>query len=494
MLLESMLKGLEHTILNGRTDIEILGFEQDSRKVVPGGLFIAVKGFKSDGHDYIEKAIELGATAIVITDPTENLLRIASEKTITIVQVTDDRYAMSHLAAAFNRHADEKLTMVGITGTNGKTSTCRIIADMLNHVQIKAGILGTIANEIAGKTYKASLTTPEPIELHGLLKQMYNDNVPVCVMEASSHALDLKRLEHVHFDYGIFTNLSEDHLDYHADFEAYFEAKSKLFDMTSKGRLINIDDDYGERLVNKYKDADSKGATYSYGIDKAADIYAEDITYKSDGSTYTLVTPNGRIRLSVPLPGKIYVYNTLAAFGTLFMMGMSNETIALASTAIGLVPGRMEIVKRDSEIRVFVDYAHTPDALSNAIDIARSMTDQKVITVFGCGGDRDKKKRPLMGGIAEEKSDKIIVTSDNPRTEDPQVIIEEILVGLKLPDEAMVEPDRKLAIEAAIKSAQKGDIILIAGKGHETYQEINGIRHDFDDKRIALEFLITEAL
>lgn len=489
MLLKSMLDGLDHELIIGETDVEILSVQQDSRKVTDGTLFLAIKGFKSDGHDYIGKAVELGAKAVVLTRVENSAIDLAKSKNVTIVKVTDDRYAMSHLAAAINKKPSEKLIMVGLTGTNGKTSTCRIISDMLNSVEIPTGLLGTIANKIGGKTYKASLTTPEPVELHHLLGLMVEDEVKACVMEASSHALDLKRVDHVSFDYGVFTNLTEDHLDYHADFEEYFMAKSKLFKLSKKGRLINTDDPYGKRLYGMCLSDASSAKTFSYGIDEAADIRAVDIEYTNYGSTYKMLTEKGAVDIQIPLPGKIYVYNTLAAFGVLYMMGLSLEKIKRASDSISLVPGRMELVKRGADVRVFVDYAHTPDALSNAIDIARSITDGRVLTVFGCGGDRDAQKRPLMGRIAEEKSDLIFVTSDNPRTEDPDGIIKDILGGLESPEASVIEPNRDRAICKAIKEAQPGDVVLIAGKGHETYQEINGTRYDFDDRKIALGYL-----
>lgn len=396
---------------------------------------------------------------------------------------------MSHLSSMINNTPSEKLVMIGLTGTNGKTSTCKVISDMLNSVEIPTGLIGTIANKIGGKTYKASLTTPEPVELHNLLSLMVEDDVKACVMEASSHALDLKRVEHVAFDYGVFTNLTEDHLDYHEDFESYFHAKAKLFELTNKGRLINTDDTYGQRLYDMCIADSSPVKTYSYGIDNEADIKAVNVNYTNYGSSYRIITEKGGIDVKIPLPGKIYVYNTLAAFGVLYMMGLSLEKIKLASEAISLVPGRMELVKRGTDVRVFVDYAHTPDALSNAIDIAKSIADGRVLTVFGCGGDRDAMKRPLMGQIAEAKSDVIYVTSDNPRTEDPETIIKDILSGMEIPEGSIIEPNREKAIGMAVKEATSGDVVLIAGKGHETYQEINGTRYDFDDRTIALGYL-----
>lgn len=493
MLLKSMLTGLEFECVRGNLDIEITGVQQDSRKVTQGTLFLAIKGFKSDGHDYIEKAIQLGAVAVVVTEASESTLKLAEAHTVTVIKVTDDRFVMSALAASMEGQPSENLIMVGLTGTNGKTSTCRIITDMLNAVDIPTGLLGTIANVIGGKTYKSSLTTPEPIELHHLLGLMVKDDIKACVMEASSHALDLKRVDHIDFDYAVFTNLTEDHLDYHADFEEYFMAKAKLFDLAGKGRLINVDDTYGKRLYDLCLADGSLASTLSYGIDSKADIHALDIEYTEYGSKYTLATPTGKVKVVIPLPGKIYVYNTLAAFGVLYMLGLSLDKIQSVCENIGLVPGRMELVQKDADVRVFVDYAHTPDALSNAIDIARSVTEGRVLTVFGCGGDRDSKKRPLMGEIAEEKSDLIFVTSDNPRTEDPNIIMKDILAGIKQPELAVVEALRDKAIGLAIEKAQKGDVVLIAGKGHETYQEIDGTRHDFDDRKIALGYLNTEA-
>ncbi len=493
MLLKSMLDGLDHSILLGNDKVEIKDVQQDSRKVSEGTLFLAVKGFKSDGHAYIEKAIEMGACAVVLTECSDAVLQVAESASVTLIKVADDRYAMSYLASRIYGNPSEKMTVIGLTGTNGKTSTSRIIGDMLNGAGVKTAVLGTIANKIGTKTYKASLTTPEPVELHTLFGRMHADEVEACVMEASSHALDLKRVDHVDFDYAVFTNLTEDHLDYHEDFETYFKAKARLFTLAKNGLLINVDDAYGKRLYDDRLACSKDARVLSYAIDSHADISAVDMNYLSDGTDYTLVTPDGEVRVHVPLPGRIYVYNTLAAFGVLFMMGLPLEEIAKAAGFISLVPGRMEVVKRGASVRVFVDYAHTPDALSNAIDIARSMTSGRVLTVFGCGGDRDKTKRPLMGEIAEAKSDLIFVTSDNPRTEEPDQIIEDIKAGLKHLESAVVEVDRRSAIGLAIKAAKEGDVVLIAGKGHETYQEIEGKRYDFNDKEIALGYLDAEA-
>jgi len=493
MLLESMLKGLEFECVQGALNIEIKNVHQDSRKVENGTLFLAIKGFKSDGHTYIEKAVSLGAVAIVVTVVSESTLELANKHNLTVIKVTDDRFAMSHLANQIENEPSQKLTMVGLTGTNGKTSTCRIITDMLNALDYPTGLLGTIANVINKVKYESKLTTPEPVELHHLLRLMVDNDVKACVMEASSHALDLKRVDHVDFDYAVFTNLTEDHLDYHSTFEQYFNAKAKLFTLASKGRIINIDDRYGKRLYDLCLEDELDVKTISYGIDTEADVRAEKIRYNNTGSFYELVTPKGRVEVQIPLPGKIYVYNSLAAFSILYLMGYSLEHIQATCERINLVPGRMELVQKDTDVRVFVDYAHTPDALSNVIDIARSVTEGRVLTVFGCGGDRDSMKRPLMGKIAESKSDSIYITSDNPRTEDPNHIIQDILKGLSHPERAHVESKRDRAIGQAIKDAQKGDVVLIAGKGHETYQDINGTKHDFDDRKIALGYLNTEA-
>ncbi len=487
MLLESILKGQKHTVLCGRVNIVIKAVEQDSRKIVDQALFIAIKGFATDGHKYIDKAVELGANAIVLTEYSQALIKELESKSMTVLHVENDREAMSRIASNFNGNPSEKLKMIGITGTNGKTSTSRIISDLLNASNVQTGLLGTIANEIGGKSYASSLTTPEPIELHNLLNKMVEDRIQACVMEASSHALDLNRVDDVQFDFAIFTNLTEDHLDYHPDFEAYYLAKSKLFALAQNGNLINIDDTYGCRL---YEDCKAlKTHVYSYGIDKNADFSASQIEYRGSGSSFIFETPGGSIKLSVPLPGKIYVYNTLAAFGLMYLMGMTLDQIKQASAFINHVPGRMELVDKQSEVRVFVDYAHTPDALSNALDIVRGMTEKEVITVFGCGGDRDTTKRQLMGAVSEQKSDKVIVTSDNPRTENPEKIIADIMTGIQSKEDVTIIADRSEAIGKAIQISSAGDVVLIAGKGHETYQDIQGVKYDFDDRVIAREYL-----
>lgn len=475
------------TLVWGNMDTEVEFIVQDNRQVKKGALFFAIKGDNVDGHDFIQKAINSGAKTIVGSDI--KILSTFKEQGVTLVKVDHQRLALSHFSSRFFQNPSRNLVMTGVTGTNGKTSTCKILSDLLEYLKVKTGVLGTISNHFAGKVFDTKLTTPEPVSLHGFLNEMVNEGITHCVMEVSSHALDLKRVAHVCYDYGIFTNLTEDHLDYHQSFEDYFYAKVTLFNKVSKGRLINGDDFYGQRLYQICEEKKDGIRTWRFGMGPENEVRPVEICYEKDKTVFTVETPFGKIRAEVPLLGKVGVLNTMAALGILVMMRKSTKGLSEALLSVNPVPGRMELVGDGQSKRVFVDYAHTPDALEHAIEIARELTSGRVVLVFGCGGNRDKMKRPEMGKIAKKTCERVFVTSDNPRHEDPQTIIEDILKGIENKKNVTACVDRRKAIQMAIQEAQLEDVVLIAGKGHETYQEICGVRQDFDDRKVAWQAL-----
>ncbi len=487
MKLLDILNDVNYSVIGGSLDINIRAITQDSRKIENGSLFFANVGEKFDAHDFIENVIRDGAVAIVGV----NVDKIDIKNHITFIKVENQRLALSKIASNFYKSPSKNLTMIGVTGTNGKTSTCKMLADALEGLSISTGIIGTIENRWGNHIQKATLTTPQPIELNELLCSMTKDDVQCCVMEVSSHALDLQRTVDIDYNYGVFTNLTEDHLDYHKNFENYFFAKSKLFDQVSSGRLIFCDNEYGKRLYDSCIEKNDNIRTWSYGLDASYDIYAKDIVYYKEKTVFSFVCPAGEVKLEIPLLGEIAVYNTLAALGIIYMMTSRLEDVKKASTNISAVSGRMEKVGCFNQ-DVFVDYSHTPDALQNALDIVNKMAKDRVIVVFGCGGNRDALKRPIMGKIAVENADVVFVTSDNPRDEDPNRIIDDILLGVdkQRNDKINVQVDRQKAIQMAINIAGDNDIVLIAGKGHETYQEIKGVRRNFDDRKIAYKALM----
>ncbi len=489
MNIRALFKDYPYRVIHEDKTQMISGLQYDSRSVKKGDLFVAIKGFQVDGHDYIERAIQAGAVAIVCSD----LGKIAHimEK-YTLVQwlfVEDTRNALAFVSKEFYALPSEKLALIGITGTNGKTSITQLLSNMLEALNKKTGVIGTIGNKVGNKSYQTAVTTPESLNLNQLFSEMVEDGVDACLMEVSSHSLSLDRVAYLNYNIGIFTNLTQDHLDFHIDFESYYSAKRQLFLKTDTYNLINKDDYYGQRLIKDMNALSPKAKTMTYGIDQAADIMAKNIEYTMSGIAYDLCTDVFELRLEIALPGKIYVYNTLAALGALILMGASKEDIITAVNGIKPVPGRFEKVDNALGINVIVDYAHAPDALKNVLSIAREFTSGDVITVFGCGGDRDKTKRPLMGNIALEGSDYVIVTSDNPRTEVPETIIKDIIINYPEQGSYEVHVDRREAIAAAINRGRTGDTIVIAGKGHETYQIIGTIKSDFDDRLVAKEYL-----
>jgi UDP-N-acetylmuramoyl-L-alanyl-D-glutamate--2,6-diaminopimelate ligase len=447
----------------------------DSRKVSKSGLFVAISGFTQDGHDFINDAINKGATVII------------GEKELDFdnaayIRVKDSRIALAQLSALFYGFPGKELKVIGVTGTNGKTTTTYLIKAILEHSGYKTGVIGTIGNYIDKQVLPAERTTPESLELNNLFSKMLTHNVEYVVMEVSSHSLKLHRVEGIDFDIGIFTNLTQDHLDFHKTLEDYYNSKRKLFEMSKKA-IVNIDDEYGIRLVNEVK-----VPVFTFGIHHEADLRAENISIKAKGVAYELIYKDNRIPVFYGVPGEFSVYNSMAAIGAGLTVGLDLEHIVKAVEKVEGVSGRFEPVKGSRQFTVIVDYAHTPDGLENVLKTIRNFCTGRIITVFGCGGDRDRQKRPMMGNIAAKLSDYVIVTSDNPRTEETEKIIQDIEQGILTSNYEKII-DRKRAIGRAIDMAQKGDVVLIAGKGHENYQILRDKTIPFDDKEIAAEFL-----
>lgn len=488
MILSKLLNNLDVLDINGNICINIDNIQYDSRKVTSGSLFICIKGFKSDGHAYINDCIDKGAAAFLV----ENDINYYGSKEVTFIKVKNTRNSMAKLAANFYNDPTSKMDIIGVTGTNGKTSITTFLKQILEK-DSKVGLIGTIKIDDGKHEIISNNTTPESMDLQKHFYNMVINECKYCAMEVSSHSLELKRVEAIDFKIGIFTNLTPDHLDFHRDLDDYRNAKEKLFYKTSEANIINIDDNHGEIIYNNIKNLPTKAFTYS--IEKNADFMAKDVSLKPEGVYYTLVTPTYEEKIFVPVPGKFTVYNTLAVIATCYILNIPIDIIKRKLEETKGVAGRFENIKNDLGINVIVDYAHTPDALENVLKTAREFTEGKVITVFGCGGDRDRTKRPLMGKIAQEYSDLPIVTYDNPRTEDPDKIIKDIIEGMDTNiKEYLIIKDRKEAIYKAIEEAKEKDIVMIVGKGHEDYQIIGTTKHHFDDKEVAIEALSRKSL
>ena len=456
---------------------EIKYIVNDSRKAVKGSLFIAITGYKEEGVKYIEDAVNRGAVAVIAENKYKG--RIKELNGIDYVYVDDTRYYNLLLAKKFFRNPSKDLVLIGVTGTNGKTTITYIIEGILKKAGFKTGVIGTISYRYGNREIKASNTTPDAIDIQSMLKEMRDSGITNVVMEVSSHALFMKRVDPVDYKYAIFTNLSQDHLDFHKDMESYFQAKSLLFRKlgNNSNAIINIDDEYGRKLVNL-----TRASIKTYGLSQKADIRGSIVSLTVDG-TKLLIDDE---EFTTKLVGEHNIYNILAAYTTAREMGIEKKLIKETIEKITPAPGRFERVNNNKGYNVFVDYAHTPDALEHLLDAANNFKTGRIITVFGCGGDRDRGKRPLMGKVVEEKSDIAIVTSDNPRSEDPIKIIEEIKKGLSKNNHVII-PDRKEAIYKAIEIANKNDIVLIAGKGHEDYQILKDRTIHFDDREVAAE-------
>ncbi|AKL95630.1 UDP-N-acetylmuramoyl-L-alanyl-D-glutamate--2,6-diaminopimelate ligase MurE [Clostridium aceticum] len=481
MVLKKLLKEMVVEEIIGNDKINIDAIEYDSRKVKENSLFLCIKGFKTDGHLYIKDAIQRGASAVMVEKAVE-----ADIEGTTVIRVKDTRKAMAVVAKHFYGDPSSSLDLIGVTGTNGKTSTTYMIKKILEVSRKKTGLIGTISNWIGEEKLDADRTTPEALDLQRLFRNMLEVKVDSCVMEVSSHSLELQRVEECEFKVGVFTNLTPEHLDFHETLEDYRNAKKKLFYKTSLCNVVNIDDEDGRKIAEEIKSLPTPLLTY--GIKGEGEITAENIIMTMTSVSFDLVTPKYTEKIEINIPGMFTVYNGLAAIAACYSMGIDRKDIKEGLSVLKGVAGRLDAVEGFSKFAVIVDYAHTPDALENVLKSVKDFTKNKLITVFGCGGDRDQTKRPVMGEIAGKYSDLTIVTSDNPRTEDPIKILNMIEEGIKnTTGEYHIIEDRREAIRFALKNATSGDILLIAGKGHETYQIIGDKVFEFDDKKVALE-------
>jgi UDP-N-acetylmuramoyl-L-alanyl-D-glutamate--2,6-diaminopimelate ligase len=485
MDLGKVFAGTAAQIPAGAEKLQVSGIACDSRRVAPGFVFFALHGAKEDGNKYVRDAVERGAIAVASEDasPADFSPKVAW------IRVNESRKALAITAANFFRHPAKALQLIAVTGTNGKTTTTSLIDSVLRMSGAKTGLFGTIAYHTPLSEYPAPNTTPESLDLQGFFAEIRDAGGKFAVMEASSHSLVMDRLWGCHFQAAVFTNLTREHLDFHKNFEDYFAAKRRLFEGTGAGApevaVLNADDPYSARLIGLAKN------TVSYGIESPSDISAKRFQLAFSGLTFTAQTPNGKLQIQSPLVGRINVYNILAAIGAALAAGMPNETIEAGIRQLRNVPGRFQRVDLGQPFLVIVDFAHTDDALENLIKTARELNPKgRVITLFGCGGGKDRTKRPVMGEVAGRLSDLTILTNDNPRQEDPLKIISDIVVGLqKSGGKYLIEQDREKAIGMAFDEARSGDLVLLAGKGHEDYQILADKTLDWDDRKVAQQEL-----
>jgi len=459
-------------------ETEITGLAYDNRRVAPGMLYFCVRGFTRDGHEFAPDAVARAAAALVVERP----LGLG----VPEVVVPSTRAAMGPAAARFHGDPTAELDVVGITGTNGKTTTAFLVRALLEAAGRQCGLLGTVTSFVGGVERPVERTTAEAIDLQRDFRAMRDGGDVACAMEVSSHALALGRADAIHFAVAIFTNLTQDHLDFHATMEDYFAAKRRLFEAGPRTAVVNVDDPYGRRLAQELPDA------VTIALDRDATYRATDVESGFAGSSFTALTPEGPLALRTPLPGRFNVSNVLGAVAAVHALGVPLAQIAAALPQAGRVPGRFEPVDEGQPFAVLVDYAHTPDSLENVLAAARPLTEGRLLCVFGCGGDRDRGKRPLMGEIAARLADRTIVTSDNPRSEPPEAIVAEILAGVptELRERVAADVDRRAAIGLALAEAREDDVVVIAGKGHEQGQEVaNGEKLPFDDVTVAREAL-----
>ena len=480
MILEELLKNISVKEITGDKTVDIKSIEFDSRKVVDGSLFVAVEGTVTDGHNYIMKAVEAGAVAVVCErNP------FVLPESVTVVYVEDSADALGKLASEFYGNPSHNLKVVGVTGTNGKTTIASLLYKLFENAGYKCGLLSTVENKIHGKVYPATHTTPDPVAIQSLMADMVAEGCEYCFMEVSSHSVVQKRISGIKFAGGIFTNLTHDHLDYHKTFKNYRDAKKMFFDNLPEDAfaLSNLDDKNGTYLLQN-----SVAKRYYYSLKKTADFTARIIEMDFHG---TLLDINGK-EVYIKLFGEFNIYNILAIYGAAVLSGLDEEKVLVEISKLDPVRGRMETIRSIDGKTFIIDYAHTPDALKNILETLNELktTGRTIITVFGAGGDRDKTKRPEMGKVVAALSDVVIITSDNPRSEDPEAIMKDIKDGIKSEkDEAktLMIPDRAVAIRTSVLMSKPGDIILIAGKGHEEYQEVNGVRHHFSDREEILK-------
>jgi UDP-N-acetylmuramoyl-L-alanyl-D-glutamate--2,6-diaminopimelate ligase len=480
MQLADLIQRLSAKSIDGSIDREITGIRYDSRRVTSGNLFVAVRGASFDGHSFIEQAVDKGAVAVVGEQPT------LSQRATAIV-VPDSREALAQLAATFFGYPSRKLRMIGVTGTNGKSTTTFLIKHLLERANQSTGLIGTVQYEVGQRLLPAPRTTPESLDLQELLSQCVASGCRNVVVEVSSHALSQGRANQMEFNVGAFTNLTRDHLDFHQGMKGYFEAKARLFESLRENRnkegkaVINVDDPYGQQLVARFgRDL----PIITYGMGARAEFRASDFKVEMNGTSYRLDAKDKSYFVRLPLIGRFNIYNSLAALTAANAMGLDIRTAVLALAKAPQIPGRLEAVPAKRKFQVFVDYAHTDDALLNVVKTCRDLNPNRLILVFGCGGNRDKTKRPLMGSVADQYADYAFITSDNPRKEDPELIIRDVEAGFKHKNYEKIV-DRKEAIARAIAMAHPRDIVLIAGKGHEKYQEFGDHIVPFDDVEIA---------
>ena len=481
MKLSRLLRDVNGGDLCGKPEREITGICSDSRRVGQGSLFVAIPGFQSDGHQYIRQAMEQGACAVVAQHAPD----CPVPEGVTLILVDDARRALAQLAAEWYDHPERQLRLVGVTGTNGKTTTTWLIRHILEQRGHKCGLIGTNGSIVDGPLRPAERTTPEAPELYGLLREMADAGCEYAAMEVSSHSLVLERVHGLHFAAAAFTNLTQDHLDFHKDMEHYFQAKALLFQRCDTA-VLNLDDDWGLRLAERVS---CPRLTYS-AKRLEADLIAKNIVLLPDQVQAVLVRDNDIARMRLNIPGMFSVYNGLTAIGCCLALGLTLEESAQALQSAQGICGRAEIVPTGRDFTVMIDYSHTPDSMENILRTVRGYAKGRVVGLFGAGGDRDHAKRPIMGRIAGELCDLCVVTSDNPRSEEPEAIIRDILQGMSPKYKYKVIPDRRDAIAWCIKNARKDDIIVLMGKGQETYQEIRGVKHHLDEReevRRALE-------
>ena len=479
MKLKELLQGLEILSATADMNLEIAGVSYDSRNTQPGDLFVAMTGFAVDGHTFIPKAADAGAAAVLCQKKPENT-------TIPHIQVADSRRALAVVGANWFGHPAKAMTMVGVTGTNGKTTTTYLLKAILEQqMGAKVGLIGTNQNMIGNEVIPTERTTPESFEVQRLFAQMRDAGCTHVVMETSSHALQLDRVYGVHYAVGIFTNLTQDHLDFHETMEAYCDAKAILFRNCDVG-VYNGDDPWVARLLRE-----ATCYPVCYGRKRGADLWAEDIDLAADHIAFTAVTKTERVPVRVNIPGGFMVYNTLDVLAAAQALGVSLEKSADTLSRVSHVKGRVEVVPTPGkDYTVLIDYAHSPDGMVNVLSSVKGFAKGRTIALFGCGGDRDRTKRPKMGKVAADIADFVVVTTDNPRTEKPADIIADILPGLEGSDTPyVVVEDRIEAIHWAMDHAEAGDVIVLCGKGHETYQEINHVKHHMDEREIVAEYL-----
>jgi UDP-N-acetylmuramoyl-L-alanyl-D-glutamate--2,6-diaminopimelate ligase len=458
-----------------RSSVDVLDLAYDARAVTPGALFFCVPGRRADGHDFAAAAVAAGAVALVVERP----LELAVPQLV----VADARAAMADAAAEFFGHPSRTLTLAGVTGTNGKTTTAFLLFAVLAAAGRRPGLLGTVEVRVGGERRPAVRTTPEAIDLQRVLREMLDAGDRSCALEATSHGSEFRRLQGSHFSALVFTNLTQDHLDLHGTMERYFDAKRRLFvEGEPPPAAVNVGDPYGRRLADELRGLDG-APLLTFALEGDADVQPEGLELSSRGARFGA----SGIELTTPLLGRFNVENVLGTVAAAQLLGLPDEAIAAGVASVRGVPGRFEPVDEGQPFLVVVDYAHTPDSLGTALRTARDLTDGRIICVFGCGGDRDRTKRPLMGQAASEGSEVAIVTSDNPRSEDPDAIIRDVLEGIT--GQVEVEPDRALAIARAVEAAGRGDVVLIAGKGHEQGQESGGRTVPFDDREVARDLL-----